>query len=112
MNDDIVDLSSLDVTHDQLRMERLMREINRAAAPELERRALQSAPLSTLAEVWRWRRMLVAASALVSLVGGSAWLLGPQTNRPAGFSPASAEVAVALGVPNELLPYFETELPQ
>ena len=90
---DRLDLSPLDPRADSSRFEWLVREIRRAATPELVRR---QGGVTLLAQVARWRRPILSASgalALVSAVVVAVVRPSPKTQ---------TTVAEALGAPSEV----------
>jgi len=93
---DPVDLSALDPTRDPARLERTVQAILDRAAPELARRRRGSTGI--LAELAGWRRPVLAAAAVV-LVLGAGLLAGYEAIRPGSEETALTE---AIGVPRQL----------
>lgn len=69
MDTERLDLSALDLGNDELRHERMVRNIRRRAAPELARRAMVRSPVRQLAE---WMRPALVAASLVGLIASTA----------------------------------------
>ena len=114
MIDEPVDLSALDPASDRLRMERLVREISRRAAPKLaERRRSSRQQINVYDLMLRWRRRLIAASALIAVPAITATLWRSADTQLAADSSTqlASELAMSLGVPLDLLPYLTLEQP-
>jgi hypothetical protein len=90
---DRLDLSPLDPRTDALRFERLVREVRRAATPELVRR---QAGLTLWGQIARWRRPILAASGLVALVS----VIVLAVAHPSATSQTT--LAEAFGVPSQV----------
>lgn len=90
---DRLDLSTLDPRADATRFEQLVREVRRAATPELVRRQVG---LTLWGQISRWRRPILVGSGLLALV--SAVVLAavhPSTTTP-------TRLAEAFGVPSQV----------
>jgi len=90
---DRLDLTPLDPRADAASFERLVREVRRAATPELVRR---QAGLSLWGQIARWRRPILAASGLMALASVIVLVVAhPPTTK-------QTTLAEAIGVPNQV----------
>ncbi len=98
MNDEPIDLSSLDPEGDRRHFEQLMQRLQRAAAPELERRQLGQ---SIWWQLFAWRRaFFTAAAAALVVLAGTAYL----TASAVPVNEVNTDnLAQALGVPTEVI---------
>ncbi len=116
MSEEPIDLSALDPSNDQLRQERLIRAIASRAQPALAERAQWHARAedSVARQVVRWQRGLTAAAMLLALpaAGVTLWQSSRQAMEPLGVATeTSSQIATAIGVPADLLPYLTPEGP-
>jgi hypothetical protein len=90
---DRLDLTPLDPQADAVRFERLIREVRRAATPELLRR---QGALTPWGQIARWRRPILAGSGLLGLVAAAfLTLVHPSTTE-------QTTLAEAIGVPGRV----------
>ena len=90
---DRIDLSPLDPHVDPSHFEQLVREVRRAATPELIRRQMSLTPWGQIA---RWRRPILSASGLLALAAAVVIVVA---RPPAEAPPTDVE---ALGVPDRV----------
>jgi hypothetical protein len=95
MDDDRIDLSSLDPTRDRVRFESVIQSIQAAAAPELSARRNRGGVLAQLVQL---RRPMLAAASVVAIVSAGV-LLKLEIPETAASTDGVAE---ALGVPSVL----------
>ncbi|UCG87698.1 MAG: hypothetical protein JSW71_03880 [Gemmatimonadota bacterium] len=95
MDEDRIDLSSLDPTGDRERFERAIQSIQAVAQPELLSRRQRSNPLAQLVQL---RKPMLAAASLAAIISAGVLLRVriPET------SASTDVVAEALGVPSVL----------
>ncbi|MFO7895295.1 MAG: hypothetical protein R6U63_16410 [Longimicrobiales bacterium] len=101
METERVDLSPLDPTEDQLRYERLVRQIMDAAEPELVRRTRQAGPLAVMAG---WARPTLAAAAIIAILA-----LGGLTAIQRNSAEPMDSMVEALGVPAPAAEWLEDD---
>jgi hypothetical protein len=100
---DRLDFSPLDPRADASGFEQLVRDVRRAAAPELVRRR---ASTTIWGQIATWRRPILVGSGALALVAA----LVVVVVRPAATPPATLEEA--LGVPGQIAPWVQaTERP-
>lgn len=101
-----IDLSALDPGADAARLERLIAQVRVAATPELMRRAQVARSrlegLGLLDLFLRWRRSILAASALLALAS-TLTLVSVR-----GTTTVQTSLAEALGVPSEWTSWLRT----
>lgn len=105
MDDEFRDLAPLRPSRDAARWERMVAAVERAAAPELARRAA-AAPVGLLGLLSEWTRSAGAAALAVAAAAIALLLLGPiggEADSPPG-------VSQALGYPDPVAAWVEVDL--
>lgn len=105
MEDESRDLAPLRPVRDPDRWDRMVAAIERAAAPELARRAAAS-PLGLLGLLSEWTRSAGAAALAVAAAAIALLLLGPV----GGESESPPGVSQALGYPEPVAAWVEVDL--
>ncbi|MEE9197545.1 MAG: hypothetical protein V3U45_05330 [bacterium] len=104
---DSIDFSPLDPTTDEARFDEIVGGIVARAAGELSLRRARS---TTIVQLARWRRPMLAAAALMAVI--SATILSQVGGQEAATFSQTDGVAEALGVPGLIAEWIETdELP-
>ena len=107
MDEDRVDLSSLDLTQDRGKFEAAIASIQAAAAPGLMSRRERNSPLAQLVQL---RRPMLAAASVAAIVSAAVLMrvqIPEITNATDGIAEALGVPSVlALGVQNERVPTF------
>lgn len=105
MDDEFRDLAPLRPRQDRERWERMVAAVERAAAPELARRAA-AGPIGLLGLLSEWTRSAGAAALAVAAAAIALLLLGPvgvESESPPG-------VSQALGYPDPVAEWVEVDL--
>lgn len=97
MSDDRIDLSSLDLSRDPARMERMVASITWRARPELMRRR-NTRPVTAVEMVAAWFRPALAAAAAVAAISVGAIAMSNRSGEvvQAGAYMSGSEVPVSL----------------
>ena len=107
MDEDRIDLSSLDPTRDREKFAAAVGSIQAAAAPELMSRRERNSPLAQLVQL---RRPMLAAASVAAIVSAGVLMrvqIPETTNATDGIAEALGVPSVlALGVQNERVPTF------